>query len=292
VEARLLPRTQFRIRTVKPELLKHKTLFQLDRDTGLPCRLTFIGLFMASDREGRFIWNPELLHSELHPYDPGMDFPRVLDALATRGFIRKYEVNGEEFGLVLTFKKHQVVNGREGASELPEPPGISCLTRGPRVADACGTRGARGVTRELEREREVELTAFRTKRTATKGPAQSALEKVIDRDRLFKIHDDSTIGRLPWADIVVDVTKTAVGDFLGKRGFREFAGVKRQQLEPLAMLGTESLKDIAVEKIEFDTRRRLLIAVTVEAVVKSAISLKEAEGGSDEEAAAGRSAAG
>ena len=56
-----------------------------------------------------------------YPYDD-VDFSRVLDALMTRGFIRKYASStGEEFGYIPSFTVHQVINNREKPSDLPDP---------------------------------------------------------------------------------------------------------------------------------------------------------------------------
>lgn len=107
-----------RIRTVKPELFRHEGLFELERDTGLPVRIAFIGLFTAADRDGCFKWRPRELQLDVMPYEQ-IDFSRVLDALGTRGFLVKYRVDDAWFGLIPTFRKHQVINNRERASELP-----------------------------------------------------------------------------------------------------------------------------------------------------------------------------
>lgn len=132
-----------RIRTVKPELLKHEDLFELERTTGLPMRIAFVGLFTVCDREGRFKWRPRSLKLDVLPYDE-CDFSRVLDALFTRGFIRKYVLDDEEYGVIPTWHLHQVINNRESASEIPEPTESSYVstgsTRGPRVKHASGTR--------------------------------------------------------------------------------------------------------------------------------------------------------
>ena len=109
-----------RIRCVKPEFFKHECLFDLERETGFPIRIAFEGLWCAADREGRFKWRPRSLKTEIVPYDD-CDFSRVLDALMTRGFIRHYSVNGEEYGLIPSFKDHQHVNPREAPSQIPEP---------------------------------------------------------------------------------------------------------------------------------------------------------------------------
>jgi hypothetical protein len=131
-----------RIRTVKPELFGHEDLFDLERETGLPLRLAFIGLFTCCDREGRFKWRPRTLKKDVLPHDE-IDFSRVLDALATGGFVRKYACGDEEYGVIPTWNKHQVINNRESSSEIPAPDESSYIsmtsTRARRVNDAKAT---------------------------------------------------------------------------------------------------------------------------------------------------------
>jgi hypothetical protein len=135
-----------RIRTVKPELFKDEDLWDLGQETGFPVLQAFEGLWCYADKEGRFEWRPRQLKTDILPYWDG-DFSRVLDALATRGFVVKYAVGGREYGLVRTFKKHQVINNRESESEIPPPPdGLATPpiipptpTRAPRVNDASTT---------------------------------------------------------------------------------------------------------------------------------------------------------
>lgn len=131
-----------RIRTVKPELFKHEELYELEMETGLPLRTAFIGMFTCCDREGRFKWRPRALKLEVLPYDE-IDFSRVLDALGTRDFVRKYAIEGEEYGLIPTFYKHQVINNRESESTIPAPTETSYIsmtsTRAARVSDATST---------------------------------------------------------------------------------------------------------------------------------------------------------
>lgn len=124
-----------RIRTVKPMLFRHEELFEAEVETGLPLRLAFIGLFTCCDREGRFHWRPRALQLDVMPYD-NVDFSRVLDALATRGFVVKYEVDGEVFGCIPSFSKHQIINNRELASDIPAPCSDS-------IIDASSTREGR-----------------------------------------------------------------------------------------------------------------------------------------------------
>lgn len=143
-----------RIRTVKPDLFRHEQLFEAEQATGYPLRLVFTGLFCCCDREGRFEWRPRKLKLDVLPYDD-IDFSRVLDALATCGFVVKYEVAGVIYGCIPSFSKHQVINNREKKSELPEisagtvlsgqfgsetPKNNELQTDGSRVIDASATR--------------------------------------------------------------------------------------------------------------------------------------------------------
>jgi len=109
-----------RIRTIKPEFFKHSGLFDLEQQTELPTRLAFAGLFTCCDREGRFKWRPRELKIDVLPYDE-CDFERVLDALASRGFIVKYASGDQFFGYIPTWHRHQFVNNKESASTLPNP---------------------------------------------------------------------------------------------------------------------------------------------------------------------------
>jgi hypothetical protein len=127
-----------RIRSIKPSFFRHEELFEAEKETGLPLRLAFAGLWTAADREGRFKWSARNLKLDCLPYDD-VDFSRVLDALSTRGFIVKYTAGGAEFGFIPSWKSHQVINNREAASELPEPNESNTLTREARVNDASST---------------------------------------------------------------------------------------------------------------------------------------------------------
>jgi hypothetical protein len=128
-----------RIRTVKPSFFLHEELYDLEQETGLPIRLAYAGLWTQADREGRFRWRPRELKTQILPYDE-VDFSRVLDALSGRAFITRYQVGGQDYGVIPTFLRHQVINNRERQSELPAPPSTSdeetTSTREARVDDA------------------------------------------------------------------------------------------------------------------------------------------------------------
>jgi len=112
-----------RIRTVKPEFFVHAEIADLERETGLPIRLAFIGLWCAADRDGRFKWDSRRLGVQILPYD-NVDFETIMEALASRGFIEKYEVDGRTYGWVPSFSRHQVINNREPDSLIPSSAGM------------------------------------------------------------------------------------------------------------------------------------------------------------------------
>ncbi len=126
-----------RYRGVKPELFKHEVLFDAERASGLPLRLAYIGLWTECDREGRFKWRPRSLAAAVLPFDE-VDFGQVLVALEGAGLVRSYEVDGERYGVVPRFKRHQHINGMEAKSEIPEPPVFSPPSK--RAQDAGPTR--------------------------------------------------------------------------------------------------------------------------------------------------------
>ena len=144
-----------RIRTIKPDFFLHDALFEAEKASELPLRVAYIGLWCAADREGRFKWEPRRLGAAILPYDM-VDFSRVLDALATRGFIERHASQGVEFGLIPSFVRHQAINNRETESTLPVPTAESVIigipTREPRDADACGTREVQGKAEGKGRE--------------------------------------------------------------------------------------------------------------------------------------------
>ncbi len=163
-----------RIRTIKPEFFKHEDLYGAEIDSGLPIRIAFAGLWTQCDREGRFRWRWRQLKTDILPYDD-IEFSRVLDALATRGFIVKYASNGEDFGHIPSWHKHQVMNNREKDSEFPDSNEVveiinepdACPTRAPRVSHACPTRdqSRKAEGKGRERKRRTKGSAFVGRRT-------------------------------------------------------------------------------------------------------------------------------
>lgn len=137
-----------RIRTIKPEFFTHAELADLEKATNLPIRLSFIGLWCACDREGRFKWDSRRLGVQIMPYDHE-NFDVVLDALEQNKFIERYEVEGKTYGFVPSFHRHQVINNREQESSLPPfqqsdlfSPDLTRVNTGESTrADACQGEG-------------------------------------------------------------------------------------------------------------------------------------------------------
>jgi hypothetical protein len=112
-----------RIRTIKPGFFLHADLFDLERESNLPIRVAFAGLWTVCDREGRFRWRPRELKPQVLPHDE-LDFAQVLETLERGHFVVRYEVDGAVFGYIPTWTRHQKPNHRESESEIPAPPGV------------------------------------------------------------------------------------------------------------------------------------------------------------------------
>lgn len=115
-----------RMRGIKPDLLKHEALCDLEASTGLPVRLGYIALIMCADRDGRFLWRPRSLKAEALPFDDKLDFAAVLDVLAAAGFVRKYDAAGEPAGWIPKFRQHQNIPPKERKSIIPPHPEDHC----------------------------------------------------------------------------------------------------------------------------------------------------------------------
>jgi hypothetical protein len=200
-----------RIRTIKPEFFCHEELFDLEEETGLPIRIAFAGLWTVCDREGRFKWRPRTIKAQIMPYD-NLDFSRVLDALATRGFVVRYASNGCEYGHVPGFGRHQVINNRENASTLPEPPKTQEKMGLSRVVDACPTRDERvphagkeeGKGREGERKGMEGVTSVEADAVVDAWNKSSASAKVkkLTGDRATKLRARLRDPDWPWREAI------------------------------------------------------------------------------------------
>lgn len=95
------------VRTIKREFFRHEELFEAEKDSGLPLRVAFAGLFCCCDDEGKFLWKPSSLKLDVIPYDC-VDMSAVLDQLESHRFIIRHDEDGCLYGIIPTFKKHQI----------------------------------------------------------------------------------------------------------------------------------------------------------------------------------------
>jgi hypothetical protein len=114
-----------RIRSVKPEFFRHEELYEAERASGMPLRLAFAGLWTCCDKNGVFPWRPRALKLDVLPYDE-LDFAAVLAALEGGEFISKFKHEGELYGIVPNFRKHQRISGKElqNPAQYPVPEGF------------------------------------------------------------------------------------------------------------------------------------------------------------------------
>lgn len=105
-----------RIRSLKPD-------YTTDRITGrwpLDIQMFYAALWTIADDEGRFEWEPDLLRAQLFPYHPALDAAGMLTTIWRAGRVQKYEVDGQHFGVIVNFKRHQHPN-KPQPSKLPDP---------------------------------------------------------------------------------------------------------------------------------------------------------------------------
>jgi hypothetical protein len=163
-----------RIRSIKPEFFQHERLFDAERDSKLPLRVAFAGLWTVSDRDGRFEWRPRALKLNVLPYDE-LDFADVLSALESGGFIVRYEVDGKSYGFIPSWGEHQHINVREPSSTIPGPVGNNERTglEPDEVSTSTGSvpdqSAGKGKERKGREYGELERQAARARALATPG---------------------------------------------------------------------------------------------------------------------------
>jgi hypothetical protein len=87
-------------------------------------RLTFAGLWLLADRDGRLEDRPVRIRGQLFPYDTGVDVDDCLGQLAADGFIERYAVDGARYIWIPKFNVHQSPHMREALSKIPKRPAI------------------------------------------------------------------------------------------------------------------------------------------------------------------------
>lgn len=110
-----------RIRTIKPDFFRHENLQDLEAaNPGNYIMLVFAALWGHCDKAGHFVWKPRTLKLDILPF-LDFDMSTTLNLLTDGGFIRKYAVNGKEYGEIPTFAEHQRVTGKEAQEPAKHP---------------------------------------------------------------------------------------------------------------------------------------------------------------------------
>jgi hypothetical protein len=105
-----------RIRNIKPEFFLHDRLAECSP----LARLLFIGTWTQADRNGVLKGHAKRLKAIVLPWDE-CDVDALIGELESRGFIQRYESEGEPYIYLPTFRKHQTFSGSEPTGKLPLP---------------------------------------------------------------------------------------------------------------------------------------------------------------------------
>lgn len=125
-----------RIRTIKPEFFTSEDIVELS----MVARLLYIALWCEADREGRFAWKPRTFKIRYFPADD-IDIKAACEEIVTAGLVRLY---GADLAYIPSFGKHQHINPRESASDLPDPNASArVVDASARVSDVQGGREGR-----------------------------------------------------------------------------------------------------------------------------------------------------
>ena len=110
-----------RKRMISPSFWENQAL---GRKCSFMERLLFLGLISNADDEGLGHGNPSRIGRIIFQYDDALrpaDVEKGLNNLEKLGFIRMYEVDGDQYYCVLNFLKHQTIN-KATPSKYPRPP--------------------------------------------------------------------------------------------------------------------------------------------------------------------------
>jgi len=140
-----------RIRTVKPEFYRHEGLQDLEiANPGKYPMMVFAGLWGHCDSKGRFEWKPRILKLDILPFLP-FDMAETLDILKSAGMLRRYTVDGKEYGFIDTFEKHQRLTGKEATEgeKFPAPIGEYSVNQRGNIGEIPESQEGKGREKEV-----------------------------------------------------------------------------------------------------------------------------------------------
>jgi hypothetical protein len=103
----------------------HKSYRRLAHEFGISINYLTAVVQKNCDKHGRFEWRPRQLKVKILPYDQ-VDFGKILEALEGVGSVKRYSVNGRDYGYIPSWQKHQYISPKERRvkSNYPTPPGV------------------------------------------------------------------------------------------------------------------------------------------------------------------------
>jgi hypothetical protein len=113
-----------RIRNIKPEFFRHEDLQDLEaKHAGKYPMFVYEALWNQCDKQGVFLWKPRVLKLDILPFLP-FEMEDTLQILSDAGYIKRYTVDGKEYGIIPTFVKHQTISKGEQDNKnvYPLPP--------------------------------------------------------------------------------------------------------------------------------------------------------------------------
>lgn len=145
-----------RIRSIKPEFFIDEDLQDLEADhPGAYCMMVFAGLWGHCSKDGVFEYKPRTLKLHILPFLP-FELVDTLSLLEDAGFIRRFSVDGKEYGYIPTFGKHQRISGKEAQDSPKYPVFQECFTEKQEGSngEAMGKQEGRQERKGKEREKE------------------------------------------------------------------------------------------------------------------------------------------
>lgn len=170
-----------RIRTIKPSFFTDDRL----AECAPLARLLFQGLWCVADCEGRLADRPKSLKAQILPFDD-CDVDALLNQLAERGFIVRYQVDAKAFIEVPGFREHQRLSGVEAAA-VSKIPGryLEAPEKQSRSSGEASEKQSRS-------SREAPEKHSRSGREATEKQSRSTREAVENAGREGKGKEENT----------------------------------------------------------------------------------------------------